>query len=171
MKQTPSTSETAPVQQEHLKEISFFVNRLDCYYSLRLEALLMKHKLSPTLRPGMGPVLFALFQAKEGMRIKELGAVTDLAPSSITELLQRMEKRGLIKRSADKTDGRAQIITLTPKGRSLEPGCRKLSKELNEGMESPFSSDELTTFKTLWWKLIHHLMDETASVKSGDKQE
>ena len=47
---------------------------------------------------------------------KGLGAALFTEPSTLARSLQRLEHRGMLKRSADKTDRRAFTVALTPKG-------------------------------------------------------
>jgi MarR family transcriptional regulator, organic hydroperoxide resistance regulator len=41
-------------------------------------------------------------------------------PSTLTGVLQRLERRGLVRRRADPADGRRAILSLTVRGRELE---------------------------------------------------
>lgn len=49
----------------------------------------------------------------------ELAKVLGLAKSSVSGLVDRCEKRGLVRREADPGDGRAFRVALTPKGAQL----------------------------------------------------
>lgn len=40
----------------------------------------------------------------------------DISPASATELIDRLERRGLLRRSTDRTDRRAVVVSLTPSG-------------------------------------------------------
>jgi DNA-binding MarR family transcriptional regulator len=51
--------------------------------------------------------------------MNELGRLLDLDKSSITGLVDRAERRGLVERAASKSDRRAVLVRLTRKGRSL----------------------------------------------------
>ncbi len=55
-----------------------------------LERVLVEQKLDHVLRPGMGVVLFALYE-KDRVSIKELAESSQLACSTLTGVLQRME--------------------------------------------------------------------------------
>ena len=50
-------------------------------------------------------------------RMNELADQRVCDPSSITSLVQRLERDGFVTRMVDPTDGRARIIRLTAKGR------------------------------------------------------
>lgn len=49
----------------------------------------------------------------------ELGRHLGLDKSSVTGLVGRAEKRGLVRRSPSPDDGRAVLVSLTPEGRAL----------------------------------------------------
>ncbi len=53
---------------------------------------------------------------REGMKIAELGRCAGLEPSSMTGVIDRMERDGLVERTSDPDDRRAQIIRLTAEG-------------------------------------------------------
>ncbi len=51
--------------------------------------------------------------------INELGRLLDLDKSSVSGLVERAERRGLVSRAPSPTDGRAVLVSLTEEGRSL----------------------------------------------------
>lgn len=53
----------------------------------------------------------------------ELGSHLGLDKSSMTGLVSRAEKRGLVHRSPSPHDGRAVLVSLTPAGRELTEQC------------------------------------------------
>ena len=53
----------------------------------------------------------------------ELGGYLDLDKSSMTGLVSRAEKRGLVQRSPSPHDGRAVLVSLTPLGREFTDRC------------------------------------------------
>lgn len=64
---------------------------------------------------GMGNML-GKFGKDEGIKINDLGKLAGLEPSSMTGLIDRMEKDGLVVRIHDPKDRRAIIVQLTEKG-------------------------------------------------------
>lgn len=91
-----------------------------------------------------------------------IGDITDrlhLETNTVTPLLQRMEKQGLIVRQKSKADSRQRIVSLTHKGKDLEnqikdvPNC--IARDiLKEGM----SPEELQSLVPLLDKLIGILL-------------
>ena len=95
-----------------------------------LERVLVELGLDRHVRPGMGHILFTLFE-KDDRSIKEIAARSQLACSTLTGMLVRMEESGLIERRRDGHDGRMIRVRLTALGRSLEPRCRSAVQRLD----------------------------------------
>ena len=64
-------------------------------------------------------VLFALWE-KDGQTVSDLGDTLFLDSGTLTPLLKRMEKAGLVKRARSSADERVVQVTLTEKGRDLK---------------------------------------------------
>lgn len=81
---------------------------------------------------GQGRVL-SILKMKPQISQKELSYLLDMRQQSLSELLQKLEKSGLITRAADSEDKRAVLISLTPEGMQCAP----------EGQENAFAGDTL----------------------------
>jgi DNA-binding MarR family transcriptional regulator len=53
------------------------------------------------------------------MRLTALAAAEDTSQPAMTQLVQRMERQGLIERLSDPKDGRAALVAITEAGRKL----------------------------------------------------
>ena len=78
-----------------------------------------------------GQLLCVLMAQPYGM--SELGSVLGLAKSSLTGLVDRTERNGLVRRDPDPQDTRAVRVALTPRGRRLAgefyaETCRRIEK-------------------------------------------
>jgi DNA-binding MarR family transcriptional regulator len=113
-----------------LREVFFCISRAFYAYIARLEELLVKNDLAEHVRPGMGHVLFALFE-QDDVIIKNLVQRTELSPSALTRILGDMERRRLITRHRDKSDRRATRVRLTRHARSLEARCNQTLAEVH----------------------------------------
>jgi DNA-binding MarR family transcriptional regulator len=113
-----------------LDEISFWLGRAYYNYVGLLERVLADLGLDDRLRPGMGHALFALFE-QDGLRIKDLVERTALSPSTLTGMLDSMERLGVVVRHPDAGDRRVVRVRLTPVGRSLQPRCRAALRRVN----------------------------------------
>jgi DNA-binding MarR family transcriptional regulator len=69
------------------------------------------------LTPQQGQLLCVLMGRPYGMT--ELGATLGLAKSSLTGLVDRTERNGLVRREPDPKDSRAVRVALTPRGGRL----------------------------------------------------
>jgi DNA-binding MarR family transcriptional regulator len=83
------------------------------------------------LTPQQGQLLCVLMGKPYGMG--ELGATLGLAKSSLTGLVDRTERNGLVRREPDPQDMRAVRVALTPQGRRLAEEfyvetCRRVEK-------------------------------------------
>jgi MarR family transcriptional regulator, organic hydroperoxide resistance regulator len=68
-------------------------------------------------------VLLRLWE-QDGQTVSELGAPLFLDSGTLTPLLKRIEKAGLVTRSRDKIDERQVRVVLTPKGDALREKAR-----------------------------------------------
>jgi DNA-binding MarR family transcriptional regulator len=83
-------------------------------------------------------MLLLSLQKEDGMTQSQLATRQDVDLSTITKVVQRMERAGLVSRRADLDDARISRVYLTEKGRSLcEPGWQMwldLEKQLTQGL-------------------------------------
>ncbi|MFC5826498.1 MarR family winged helix-turn-helix transcriptional regulator [Nonomuraea insulae] len=91
-----------------------------------------------------GQLLCVLMAQPHGM--SELGAMLGLAKSSLTGLVDRSERNGLVQRKPDPHDSRAVRVALTRQGGKLaekfyEETCRRIER-LTDGLE-PAGRDTL----------------------------
>lgn len=59
------------------------------------------------------------------LRITELAASQALAQPTVTQLVGRLEDRGLLRRKRDRTDGRVVLVSSTREGRAALDGLRR----------------------------------------------
>lgn len=129
-----------------LDRLIWHVGRAFYAYVGRLEIELADHGLGEQLAPGMGPILFTLFE-EDNRSIKAIAARTQLSSSTLTGLLKRMEKAGLVKRSRDESDGRVVRVQLTPLGRELQPRCQAVLKKFDLLVAQALKPDEIDRAK------------------------
>ncbi len=70
------------------------------------------------VKPAYLGALFVLWK-EDGLKVVDLGRRCGLETSSMTGLIDRMERDGLVERHDDASDRRVQRINLTGKGRDL----------------------------------------------------
>jgi len=63
--------------------------------------------------------LLLLMRFREDMRMKDVAGLLSLNSSTLTQIAQRCERKGLIKREKGTNDKRETLLKFTPKGRKL----------------------------------------------------
>ena len=110
--------------------------------------LKMTEKLSVfDLTPVQYAVLYCLWE-NDKKSPKEIAERLKLENSTISGILERMEKKGLIKRMISKEDRRFIQIMLTEKGAALEEDVLAAVEKVNEEVMSVFSKEECENLKT-----------------------
>ena len=137
-------------------------NPTDCFYYLISRATLvatsvLRQELASagagSIRPAYLGVLLSLWD-EDDLRSSALGRRAGLEPSSMTGLLDRMERDGLIRRDADPEDRRAQRIRLTPTGREIEPVVREVVDQMMTKVTGGLTDEELDVTKGALRKLL-----------------
>jgi len=88
--------------------------------------------------PGQPPLMFALAH-KNGQSQKELAAQLEITAATLTVMLNRMEKSGMVMRRADDKDQRVSRIYITDKGletlRSVQETLDRLEQQAIRGLD------------------------------------
>ena len=87
-------------------------------------------------------------QLKRGEEIvqKDLERTMKLRGSSITSLLQGLERKGFISRSTGNEDGRTKLVDITEKGRAVIEEVESSFQELEQLLVEGMSEEEKATF-------------------------
>jgi DNA-binding MarR family transcriptional regulator len=125
-----------------LKQLSTTIGRIYYLFLYFLDRELTNAGLEKHIRPGMGPVLYTLFE-NDNLIIKEIAQNTMLKYSTLTGTLEKMERIGLITRNRSKKDGRAIRIKLTEQGCSLKPELLKFSKHINTVIKKHLTEEDV----------------------------
>jgi DNA-binding MarR family transcriptional regulator len=141
-----SAKKAARPASDGLEGVSFYLGRAYYRYIALVDVALREVGVADRVRPGMGHVLFALFE-KDDRIIKEIVERADVSPSTLTGILRLMEKSGLIRCRADEADGRAVRVRLTPLAKSLEKRLRKAQVRVHKVMHADLSAAELRAVK------------------------
>lgn len=92
--------------------------------------------------PAQAGLLFILGK-QDGVLMGEAGAALDMGPAGISGLVDRTEAAKLIERRADREDGRAWRIFLTPKGRAALARAKAGAAEVNAALTEGFTAAEI----------------------------
>ena len=72
----------------------------------------------------------------------QIGDLMCLEPSSVSTVLDRMQKNGLLERTIHPDNHRAIQVTLTDRGRALEEPMRGIARQVNQQVLEPFTLEE-----------------------------
>ncbi|QPF92531.1 MarR family winged helix-turn-helix transcriptional regulator [Bradyrhizobium commune] len=92
--------------------------------------------------PTQAGLLFILGR-QDGILMGEAGAALDLGPAGISGLVDRSAAARLVERRADREDGRAWRIWLTPKGRAVLSDTKASTAQINAALTQGFTSAEI----------------------------
>jgi MarR family transcriptional regulator, organic hydroperoxide resistance regulator len=87
------------------------------------------------------------------LTISELGSAAGSRPTTLTGVLDRLERRGDIIRAPHATDRRAVVIRLTPAGRATATSIRTAIAELESRALEGVASEQLAGFHAVVGRL------------------
>lgn len=93
-----------------------------------------------------GRILYVLWQ-EDGVPIKTIAERCGLAITSLTTMLERMEKSGLIIRQQDSGDKRKTLIFLTDKAKALKGDYDAVSDRMSAIFYQGFTEEEIRNFE------------------------
>ena len=93
-----------------------------------------------------GRILYVLWQ-EDGVPIKTISEKCGLAITSLTTMLERMEKSGLIIRQQDPGDKRKTLLFLTDMAKALKDDYDAISDRMSEIYYQGFTEDEIRAFE------------------------
>lgn len=108
--------------------------------------------------PGQFPALLELW-IKDGQTQKELVEKLDIEQATLANTLSRMERDGLIVRTAHPEDGRAKVIRLTEKATSIRDDAYAAASETNAQAMARLSEVEQRQFVDFMQRIIRTMRD------------
>lgn len=101
--------------------------------------------------------LLLLIEENNGVIQRDLAEKMDVRPSSMTEMLGKMEQLGLIFRRQDEKDQRVLHIFLTQQGKDAAEESRSSSAKLTDQLFGGLTEEEIGEMLRLTEKLTAHL--------------
>jgi DNA-binding MarR family transcriptional regulator len=108
------------------------------------------------LHVGQEMVLIELWR-EDGLRGGELAARLGVEPPTITKMLRRLERCGLVERRPDPRDARSFRVHLTEEGRAREEPVTRCWEKVEEKTLAGMSPEEQRTFHRLLTKVRANL--------------
>jgi DNA-binding MarR family transcriptional regulator len=101
--------------------------------------------------------LLRLIMENDGVMQRDLAEEMDMRPSSMTELLARMEQMGLVRREPDEKDQRVVRVSLTDAGRAMAEEATGATDDLVGEMFKGMTGEEVASMLALTRKLGDNL--------------
>ena len=125
--------------------------------SQRIFARILKDANLIDLNPAQGRIMFVLWR-DDNISIHELSKRTLLSKSTLTSMLDRLERAGFIKRVPSKKDRREILIQLTEKNKLLQEKYVDVSKNMTKIYYKDFTVEEINNFENKLQKILDNLI-------------
>ena len=102
-------------------------------------------------------VLLVLWE-KDGQSVKEIGNKIFLDSGTLTPLINKLEKKGIINKKKNKDDERGLVISLTEKGKKLKSEIVEVPEFISSCVS--LSKEEAITLYSLLYKVLGNLENE-----------
>jgi DNA-binding MarR family transcriptional regulator len=123
-------------------------------FAFMADTLQMEQKVT---RSDLATLLILLFRGDQTM--SDLAAEMGAPLSSMTSIAARLEKKGLIHRTASAQDQRVKLVTLTQEGRQMAAEWETVMMTMLGRLQTAFSPEELEQFTALLLKAAKVLQD------------
>lgn len=151
---------------KHAVSTSHLLHRVQQLASDRF-ALLVGES-SVTLRQFV--VMTAIAEAPDVSQI-DLVRTTGIDRSTLADMLNRLEKRGLVERKASAADARANAVRLTQSGADMLAATRQHARAADAAILDALPRTKRKTFLSLLQKLSEHADEETKRAEREAKRE
>ncbi len=106
------------------------------------------------LKPSHGALLASLFGRGGRASMRELLASGTRKKSTLTEMANKLERQGYLRRLPDPEDARGVLLELSPKAWSIQPAFDEVSAILLDRAWRGFSQDERDSLVTLLTRML-----------------
>lgn len=134
----------------------FLISKIKQIQGRVFEKLLAAHGISE-FNGAQGRILFVLWE-QDCITVSALSEKTGLAKTTLTAMLDRLEKMGHIQRTNDPADRRSLKIVLTSKAQGLKDKYDAVSAEMNEIFYGGFGDEEVLAFEAYLGRVLENLL-------------
>ncbi|HBV89344.1 MAG TPA: MarR family transcriptional regulator [Desulfosporosinus sp.] len=121
-----------------------------CYKLSRVMRKVHRYYESNLSQYGITPSQFYVLSAvweRDGLKFKDLAKSLDMDGSTLTSILDRMERLDLVERRNDPEDRRSLLVFLTEKAKQKISEIAHLAEGLDQEIKERFSDEEFATFE------------------------
>jgi DNA-binding MarR family transcriptional regulator len=132
----------------------------------RIFARMLREHGIEEINPAQGRILFALWQ-DDAIPIRDLSAKTGLEKSTLTSMLDRLEKSGYIIREPSADDRRKIIIRRTEKDRAMQERYAEVSGAMIRCFYKGLSDPQIDSFE----KTLEHILANLSEIEGSTSDE
>jgi DNA-binding MarR family transcriptional regulator len=100
--------------------------------------------------------VLTMVDSAPGRDQRSMASAVSLDASTMTDIVKRLEKRGLITRCTSTTDGRRKLLFLTDEGKDVLREANRLARALDEKLVGPYSPDQRAQLMQMLTDLADH---------------
>ena len=135
---------------------------------LLAKACKLKHQRMHELLEGLGlyqgqPFVLRALWKQSGLTHSELAELLNRSPSTITNMVKRMEKAGFVERRPDPKDERISRVHLTDAGRDIKAAVEDVWSIFEEQAFAGFGEEELTALRGFFLRMCQNMEGKSRS--------
>lgn len=136
------------------EQIKHLVKKFDNLFHLSMKkfASRMEENVSPLTKPQF--FLLKLLNKKEKCTVSELADMFEVKPSSITNMIDRLEKMDYVVRIRDAEDRRVVYMKLSEEGKKILKETGKKREEMMEKYLKHMEVQEIETLISIYEKML-----------------
>src|SRR5574339_109617 len=112
-----------------------------------------------------GTQMLDLLASEKDVTAGRIAEVLDIKPSSVTQMIKKLEMAGIVDRIKSERDARVTYVNLNSVGQEMYAACEKMSGGLNSELFKGFRQEELVLFS----KSLEELSIQLLSAAFEDK--
>ncbi len=140
---------------ERRSEGGFLISKIHQLSRRIFNRLLREHSIE--FNSAQGRILFVLWE-RDGIPIKELSEKTQLSKSTLTSMLDRLEREGHIAREPSGKDRRVVLVRLTEENKQQRRLYDKVSEEMTGLFYEGFTWEEIMEFENYLRRVFENLV-------------
>lgn len=130
------------------------------YCDHQVQKLMVRKLRQYDVSPMQCRTLTYLHEAEGEVNQKQLERHLMVKPSTVNGIVDRLEEKGMLRRTASPADGRCRILALTPQGMQFYDKFTAIVQEVNACLEKGFSPEEVRTLTSLLLRVAKNLTEE-----------
>lgn len=134
------------------------------FLSGRMFSKIISKKKNLEVNNSQARILFVLSKFEE-LNINKLGEELSLSKSTLTSMLDRLEKAGYIEKKLNELDKRETLISITEEGNIIAQSYNSIVDEMSDVYYKGFTEDEIVKFEESLAKVYANLQ-----TFNGDKE-